>query len=420
MNIQDIKIKESLPNLPGIYIFKDTTNTIIYVGKAKSLKKRIASYFSKQNQDWKVKDLIAEYSSLEHILTKNETEALLLEAQLIKEYKPKFNVLLKNGNPFLYILITNTEVPEFKLVRIKGEKGTYFGPFLHKGSARSTYDYLVRTFKLRMCKTEIESGCLDFHMGNCAGNCTKIFNSEDYKIRVQLAQQAIDGNHKEFKNTILNKIKEHNQNFEFEKSRHLNKYLDDVEIIFETIKTGFSEKKYRTAIAIVTSDRAEIPAITDEGLLELQKVLKLDKTPITIDCFDISHFQSSYMTGSCIRFTNGRPDKNKFRRFKIKTLTEQNDYAALQEIVSRRYRLGDLPDVILIDGGKGQLNSVCSVLPQAKIISLAKREEQVFIPGESASLQLKVQEPLGKLLISLRDYAHHFAIKYHRLLRSKK
>ncbi len=419
--VSETEILSKIPKLPGIYIFKDIANNIIYIGKAKNLKHRVRSYFSKQHTDWKVDGLIKECSFIEHILTKNETEALLLEAQMIKEYKPKYNVLLKSGNPFLYILITKEQLPKIKLIRIKKEAGKYFGPFLQKNKVRSTFDYLIHTFKLELCKTEIENGCLDYHTGKCAGNCKKDFDKSAYLFRLELAQKALEDNHQEFADNIKIKIKEHNKVFEFEKSRNLTRYLENIEDIFDMIQTNFYPNKYNKDIAEALVNKAETLQITAESLVELQKVLNLNTTPKTIDCFDISHFQSSYIVGSCIRFTNGVPDKKSFRRFKIKTLIEQNDYAALQEILQRRYRnLSDLPDIVMIDGGKGQLNAAIEVLPnEQNIISLAKREEMLFSRANLTGIRLDLHIQYSKLLIALRDYAHSFAIRYHRLLRTK-
>jgi excinuclease ABC subunit C len=410
----------NLPRLPGIYVFKDKNSGIIYIGKAKSLKNRVLSYFRRQTEDWKVQELIKEHALVEYILTKNEIEALLLEAQLIRTYKPKYNVLLKNTNPFVYMLITQKEMPELKLVRNKKEKGTYFGPFLYKQKARSVYEYLMRTLRLRLCSTKIEQGCLDYHMGLCAGNCVASFNPVDYKVRLQLAQSLLEGNHAACESLLTSQIKEHNHRMEFEKSKNLSSYLGDLEIIFETLKTGFSETKYVKDITVMMtpiSAKIEKPL---QALKELKDLLSLPHSIESIDCFDISHFQSSYLVGSCVRFTHGMPNKNKFRRFKIKTLTEQNDYAALQEIVSRRYRNPEeLPDVVLIDGGKGQLNAVKDLFPKTMFISLAKKEELLFTPYHTEGVHLDIKTALGQLLIALRDYAHHFAVSYHKVLRSK-
>lgn len=409
-----------IPKVPGVYLFKDKNNTILYIGKAKNIQKRVGSYFLKQKTDWKINELIKEHATIEYIATKNELDALLLEAQLIKDYQPKYNVLLKSGDPFLYILFTEDELPTIKLVRIKKERGTYFGPFLYKQGARKGFDYLVNTFKLKLCSMEIENGCLNFHLGNCAGTCSKNFNSTEYKARLLLAQQALAGNQKEFLETVHMLIAESNKKLEFEQSKQLSEYLHNLETIFATIKTRFSEKKYEKEITQAILPFKRSPESLQQGLLELQKMLGIEKPIRSIDCFDVSHFQSSYITGSCIRFTDGKPDKNNFRRFKIKTLIQQNDYAALQEIVTRRYKNSEsMPDLIVIDGGKGQLNAVRNLVGDTPIISLAKREERLFSTTNNEGWVLDVHTDVGQLLIALRDYTHHFAIGYHKLLRTK-
>lgn len=413
-------MNKSIPKLPGVYIFKDKDNAIIYIGKAKSLVKRVSSYFKRQQDDWKVLELIKEHADIEYIITKNETEALLLEAQLVKKFKPKYNVLLKNGNPFIYILITSEDLPIIKLVPKKKARGTYFGPFLYKQKVRKAFDYLIRKLRLSLCTSKVE-GCLEYHLNRCAGNCLKNFNIAEYKLRLDLAQKMLDGKYEDCKIILQEQIKVHNKNLEFEKSQHLSEYLQNLEVIFDILKTGFSENKYIkdvTAITLPLQYKINQPL---EALAELQVILNMPTKPKSIDCFDISHFQSNYIVGSCVRFLHGIPDKNNFRRFKIKSIIEQNDYAALQEIVARRYRdPKDLPDIILIDGGKGQLSSIKKLVSNTVCISLAKKEETLFTEQHPINgLKLDIQSNFGKLLIAVRDYAHHFAISYHKLLRSK-
>lgn len=407
---------KNIPRLPGIYIFKDKMQEILYVGKAKSLKSRVSSYFRRQYEDHKVQELIKEHADLSYIVTNNETEALLLEAQLIRDFKPKFNVLLKSGQPFLYLFFTESEL---KVVRNKKEKGVYFGPFLHKKDARAVADYLIRTFKLRLCHLKIENGCLDYHIGRCPGSCMPGFNIYDHQVRLYLAQQALKSDPELFLSLIDEHITAYNKTWEFEKSARLAEYRKNLDIIFATIKTRYHEKKYAPEIIAATQPTQQHEHEVHEGLVALQQLLALSTLPQTIDCFDISHFQSNYIVGSCIRFTNGKPDKNKFRRFKIRSLNQQNDYAALQEIVQRRYKDGDFPAIILIDGGKGQLNAIRTIFENTPCISLAKREERVFTEHHPDGIVLDIQTHLGKLLITLRDYAHHFAISYHQLLRKK-
>jgi excinuclease ABC subunit C len=443
---------QELPLLPGVYLFKNPGGTVLYIGKAKSLRKRVASYFAKQDNDWKINALIEEHATIEHIVTHSEHEALLLEAQLVKEYQPKYNTLLKSGNPFLYLVFTQPSLHPstplrmsekkshppahgepvesmqrhsyggLQIVRTRKIKGDYYGPFIHKREARGVYDYLMRTFKLTRCNLSIANGCLDYHLGRCAGNCMPNFNEEDYKIRLQLAQQTLDGNAKEFLKIIQQQVQEYSKQLDFEKAQRLNEYAKNLDAIFATLKTKFTDRKYKKEVAhVIMPERIAIKKQEAlEALTELQHLLGLPAMPNTIDCFDISHFQSSYIVGSCVRFTNGIPEKNKFRRFKIKTLTEQNDYAALQEIVTRRYRdPKELPDIVLIDGGKGQLHAAQKVLPNTLIISLAKREEVLFTPTTPHGIRLDLQTSVGRLIIALRDYAHHFAVSYHKLLRNK-
>jgi excinuclease ABC subunit C len=409
----DISVKH-LPNSPGVYLFKDPQGVIIYIGKAKELKKRVGSYFQKQTSDWKVKALIDEHASIDYIPTENEIDALLLEAQLIQERKPKFNVLLKSGQPFVYVQFTKGPVPELKIVRNKKEKGIFFGPFLHKKQARTAVEYIERTFKLYRCKQNIPNGCLKFHLNLCAGSCMPHFDLNAYIFRINLAIEMLKGNYQNSLSMITEQVKEYTHALEFEKAQHLVFYLKNLETIFSTLQSRFSEKKYESSCSSLASDEKSYKHYLQTAQ-ELQHLIGIKGTPITIDCFDISHFQSSALVGSCVRFTNGKPDKDKFRRFKIQSLDQQNDYAALQEIVQRRYKNPDnIPDLIVIDGGKGQLNAVLAIMGTIPCIALAKREETLFLPNKIDGIVLDVQTPVGKLIVELRDYTHHFAITYHR------
>lgn len=413
-------VLDHIPTLPGVYLFKDQTNTVIYVGKAKNLRKRVSSYFHKKEIDWKVKELIIAHKTIEHIVTKNEVEALLLEAQLIKQFQPTFNTLLKQGNPFLYIAFVYGEEPDIKLVRTKKEAQAHFyGPFMQKGHARGVFSYLVRTFQLMRCNLSIAQGCLEYHLGRCIGTCRGTYAKNDFVMRLQLAEQALKGDHKKFIKTIQEQIKQYNQEMSFEKAANLAGYLKNLETIFTTLATKFTEKKYVHEVAAKLSPFKRTSQDLYNASIQVKTLLNLPHEPHTIDCFDISHFQSRYIVGSCIRFTDGMPEKNKFRRFKIRSLQEQNDYAALAEIVSRRYRNGDLPDLIVIDGGKGQLHAITNILSDAQVVSLAKREETVFSNTFPSGIVLDIQQPAAQLLVALRDYAHHFAIMYHKHLRGK-
>lgn len=416
MEVQKIA---NLPSLPGVYLFKDADNLIIYIGKAKSLKHRVRSYFSNKT-DWKVKALLEEAHDLDFVLTNTEIEAMLLEAELISTHKPKFNVLLKSGQPFVYVMLSKQELPELTVVRNKKKKGTYFGPFLHKRQARSVLKFLIDTFKLQLCNKKIPNGCLDYHIGRCAGSCMTGFDSQDYLFRIELATNVLKKNHAGFLKNLEKKIAEHSKEMAFEKAQRLHQYVKDFDIIFHTLHVKYSHEKYEPSVFIAMHHMKQLPIDKETLAYELQELLGADKPIRTIDCFDISHFQSSYLVGSCVRFTNGYPDKNNFRRFKIRSLTEQNDYAALHEIVSRRYKNPqDLPDLVLIDGGKGQLSAVRNLFPQTLFVSLAKREETLHTPNHPEGIILDPKTSTGKTLIALRDYAHHFAVTYHKLRRHK-
>lgn len=362
----------------------------------------------------RLKALRDEIADVSFIATKNETEALLLEAQLVKEQQPKFNVLLKEGQPFLYILFSETSV---ELVRLKKKKGTYYGPFLHKSSARKAYAYLLRTFRLKLCNKKIPGGCLDYHLELCPGSCMQEFDLKSYKFRLDLAQQALADNHTGFIKNLRVQIAKHSLLLEFEKARTLREYLQNFETIFATLRTHFHEKKYERETAMATTPTSYAPQPSATVAQELQTLAGLDKAPVTIDCFDVSHFQGQSIVGSCVRFTNGLPDKNKFRRFRVKTLKNQNDYAGLREIVGRRYKLGDHPDLVVIDGGKGQLSAVADLIP-GQLVSLAKGEHRdhqaTLYRRDGTGVPVDIKSEAGRLLLALRDYAHHFAVSYHR------
>lgn len=410
-----------IPTLPGVYLFKNALGEVVYIGKAKSLRPRVHSYFHKNPHDWKIEEIQREYADLDFIITKSEAEAMLLEADLIQRYQPKLNTIFKTGQPFLYIRFTTSkELPSMQIVRNKKQKGTHFGPFLQKRQARSAYQFLMRTFKLNACNKKIENGCLDYHIGNCPGTCKSDFDKQDYLFRIDLAKEVLRKRDKKFIALIQEKIAQCNAELAFEKSKHFAEYLDNMQSIFATIATKFAPGKFTADIVAATTPTIEVEQSYEKASRDLEELLDSATHIRTIDCFDISHFQSQSIVGSCVRFTDGKPDKNKFRRFKIQSLTQQNDYAALQEIVTRRYKdASELPDLMLIDGGKGQLSAITSIFPHAPIASLAKREETLFSPYLKNGVILDVKTEMGKLLIALRDYAHHFAISYHRLRRSK-
>lgn len=501
---------DGLPNSPGVYLFKDEQGTIVYIGKAKSLRNRVRQYVQQYGSDMKADTILRASITLEYIITTNELEALLLEARLIKTHHPRYNVLLKEGQPFLYLLITSEKLPTIKLVRAKKQKGTYFGPFLEKGTARKVYDFLIKTFRLYRCGKRIDNGCLYYHMGICAGFCRGDVDMQEYLDRMELARAALQKGHTRFLADLDEQIAQSNKQQLFEQSRDLVRYRQAFERVFGVLDTQatshqalfvrdvwiwleqeailmlFKEQegvlKKRNVFYLVSSEAAEVmeyvkgyyravapPATVlisgefddyeslgeffavwhkldyavqvlyptqghDKNVLGLAKLhayndikkrtslpqlmqtmFALSKPPHTIDCFDISHKQGHHMVGSCVRFKDGAPDKTMCRKFYIKTVEGIDDYAALREIVDRRYREGeDLPDLVLIDGGKGQLNAVADLVANMEFMSLAKREETIFTPRFPQGKKLDPHGFVGQTLIALRDYAHHFALSFHK------
>jgi len=407
---QNISLREKLyPKNPGVYFFKDANNLILYIGKAKNLKNRISSYFS--NDEPKVIDLLQQAVDIEVITTNNEIEALFLEAQLIKKHQPPFNRLLKSGNPFVYIFISDEKIPTISMVRTKKKKGEYFGPFLTKTDANNVIQYLKKRFQLSICGKKIESGCLQYHINICAGSCKTDFDENFYKIRLQVARQILQHEYKQALAFLTSEITTSNQQLNFERSQHLANYQQHLAAIIETLQT-LKTTKFTNIKAAPTQSQTSSNV---DLLSALKKRLSLKKIPYTIDCFDISHMQSQSIVGSCVRFLDGKPDKKNFRHFIIKSLVEQNDYAALAEIVARRYRkIENYPDLIIIDGGKGQLSATKNLAGPAEIISLAKREETIFFANDKDPIILDLQKDSDRLILQIRDYAHHFAVSFHR------
>lgn len=402
-----------LPFKPGVYFFKNKDNEIIYIGKAKSLRKRVASYFQNNQHDWKIQGILAEYTSIEYETTENEIKALILEAQLIQQHKPRFNVLLKDGSPFIYIVFQEKPIAQMLLTRTAPLKKSFVGPFINKKAVRALFSFLQKTFQLYRCKKIVPNGCLHYHIGLCAGSCKPDFNEHDYIQRLRLAYHSLTDNQDQFIAAIKKAIQEYNKQHSFEKAARFSKYLSHAQEIINTINNSCHDDNEST-------QEKRFFIKTDAMLGHAIQTLTGAPKPVnTIDCFDISHFQGKHIVGSCIRFANGIPDPHFFRHFKINSLDTQNDYAALQEIVKRRYAHDSFPDLIIIDGGKGQLSAVKTVIPDAFVSSIAKRQEQLFCQRFPEGIILDKHSSAGLLIIAIRNYAHHFAIAYYKKLRQK-
>lgn len=545
------KLKESLkllPSLPGCYIYYNSDNEIIYVGKAKILKRRVKSYFNRKHHDSvKVNILVSQIDHLEYIITNTEVEALILESHLIKKHKPRYNILLKDDKKYPYFLITDEDFPRIQIVRkrnINPEKGKYYGPYTNIRAMHSTLDFLKKIFPLKQCKTPKFKNrpCLYYHIGKCLAPCQNMVTSKEYKAIVQQAELFLSGKQTELMKQLMEQIQKYSDTEQFEKAARLRdsyfdlqKTLEKQKVVYENTKlnediislqhgdgilaivimmiregrlidkkdftyeveeedkTEFFEtffKEYYNTLSLEFPDRIvsnELEAVGNKALYEewleiisgkkvkisygksvqgkelqsladknaqvildnaklskmskirddfnqigsyLKEKLKLNNFPYRMECYDISHIQGTNTVASMVTFINGLSKKSEYRKFKVKsTEGKPDDFLSMKEVLTRRLsRLGekgwDKPDLIIIDGGKGQLSSVMQIVEEMGItgidfVSLAKRQEEVFLPHCSKSILLPRESSALFLIQRIRDEAHRFAITYHRNLRSK-
>lgn len=508
----------SLPHAPGCYLYKDGTGTIIYVGKAKDVKKRVTSYFTKTGHDKKTENLVAAIASVDVMVTNTETEALLLENNLIKKHLPKYNIDLKDAKRFAYIELTREPFPRIGIARrTRREDAVYFGPFVSAAARDEIIRVIRRVFLLRSCKKLPKRPCLRYHMKSCSAPCTGTTSEAEYGDAVLKATALLKGKTAELLATLKEEMADASAKQEYEKALLFRNQIDavgrlaerqnverpketDQDIIGYTISGSrvyllvFSVEKgllidkqeysfecredfFDEFLVLYYADRTPpaeliLPHEVDEALAgylaekkgkqvriivpkigekkrlldlvekniehaflkndlkvqDLMTALDLPGLPAVIECFDISHLSGTAMVGSMVQFANGAPDKKNYRRFKIKTVEGVDDFASIAEIVRRRYsRLilegAALPDLIVIDGGKGQLAAALGVLEEigceVPVISLAKREEEVYVPGEVLPRRLDEKGMALRYLQEIRDEAHRFAITYNRLLRKK-
>jgi excinuclease ABC subunit C len=527
----------SLPDSPGIYRYYNKEGELIYVGKAKSLKKRVSSYFNKQSQyNRKTEKLVSEITKIEFTLANTEFDALLLENNFIKQYQPKYNILLKDDKTFPYLCILKEPFPRIIYTRkYIPKQGEYFGPYSSVVSMKSVLElvrqiYSIRTCNLLLSQENIEGKkfkvCLEFHIGNCKGPCEGLQNETDYLEDIKQARNILKGDLSVVEDELTLRMNNASEIMEFEKAatfKHklellekfqtrslvVNRKLTDIDVITITstetdayinymqIKEGsiiFSKnlevkKKleetdeeilsivvqelrstyrsrnpevYTNVPLIVKSEEFEnvLPQIGDKKKLVdlslknalyqkrekeiskeeqkdkknkvlhiMQENLRLLQYPKIIECFDNSNFQGTSPVASMVRFVDGKPDKKGYRHFNIKTVIGPNDFASMKEIVTRRYKRimeeqGEYPQLIIVDGGKGQLSSACEALQELglygkiPIIGIAKRLEEIYYPEDNLPLLISKKSPALLLIQRIRDEAHRFAITFHRLKRS--
>ena len=411
---------EKFSNKLGVYILKDKTDKPIYIGKALNIKGRLKSHFRSTNV--KEKSLVSRTSKINTILVESEIEALILEANLIKKFKPIFNTSLKDDKDYLYIKIPKEPFPRVLVARKRDLKNSkiYFGPFPSTSSVRTTLRKLRKIFPFRFCRIGQKRACLSFHLGLCPGACIGKINEENYLKNISNLIKFLKGQKEELLRKLDNQMQKASKKMEFEEAKKIKQTIDALHYVTlsrsdigDYLKNGTLGKDLRTF-----------------GLEELKEVLHLPKIPGKIEAYDISNFAGKENVGSMVVFVDGKPEKSLYRRFKIREVEGINDYASLEEVLERRLHntrsdasFSQLPNLIVIDGGKGQLGVAVKILENLNLkipaIALAKKEEKIFMPNRPTSLKLKLDSASLYLIQRLRDEAHRFAISYHRLLRRK-
>jgi excinuclease ABC subunit C len=424
------KVRSKFPDTPGVYLFQDQTGRVLYVGKAKNLKARASSYFLKAAaQDLRTSQLVKEAYDVDFMEAESEVDALLMEARLIKDIQPKYNKELRDDKSFPYLQITTHE--DFPRVEITREPRTsgvkLYGPFTSAGALNGALQVLQRVFQFRTCSLDIEAEderwrwfrpCLLASIKQCTAPCALRVSKEDYRRDIQRLKKFLDGNRKSLLKELKGEMQEAAEKRRFEQAARLR---DEITMLESLNERGDLDKHIQPEVFYIDPKK---------GLVGLQKVLKLPATPRTIEGMDIAHLGGSETVASLVQFIDGMPFKPGYRRYRIREVQGIDDYASMQEIVTRRFsKLKDdtemFPDILLIDGGKGQLNAALKAFDAAGVeppfvISLAKKEELIFVNGWPEPIRLSHSSYALRLLQYVRDEAHRFAQHYHHLLRRKK
>jgi excinuclease ABC subunit C len=404
---------EDLPENAGVYVFKDANFVPIYVGKANNLRKRVRSHLRAKNVDPKGTPLLEKAKSVESFTIDSEIEALVLEANLIKKYKPYFNSQLKDGKDYLYIKITKDQFPKVRAARKRDLKDAlvFFGPFPSASRVRSTLKTLRRIFPYSVCRPNQSRSCLHYHLGLCPGVCSGLIDERSYKSNINKIRLFLEGDKGKVLNLLEMELKMVVKNLEFEKASSIKSKIESINYITTPTRTFVGEDQ-------------EIEIVRKKEQKELANIVGLDSPPNRIECYDISNIGGKDATGSMVVFSAGVADRDEYRRFKIKEVKGINDTAMISEVLERRFKNNwKLPDLIIIDGGRGQLNAALEVIGRfdlsVKVISLAKRFEKIYFSGDKSTILLQRDNHGLRLIQRIRDEAHRFAITYHKKLRSK-
>lgn len=415
---------EIIPHKPGIYIYKDKSGKVIYVGKAMDLYSRVSSYFNNSWKDIKTSHLVADMAGVATIIVESEIEALVLEANLIKKYKPQYNIRLADDKDYLYIVVTDEIFPKVitarkkDLIRVK----KWFGPYPSATTVKTTIKKLRRIFpwcssKIKNSEFRIQNkkmrACFYYHLGLCSGSCVGAISRQDYLKIINRFSKFLGGKKQELLEELNNEMELYSKDLKFEEASKIKKIIDGI--------------NYVTAPTKITNYLLNpnfLKNLNKNSLEQLQRDLNLSELPVRIEAYDISNFQGKQATGSMVVLTNGDIDKSQYRRFKIKIDGKPNDVGMHKEMMQRRltHTEWSLPQLILVDGGRGQSYAIAELCNlrgvNIPVFGLAKRMEWLY-PPEGEIIKLPKRSLSLRLLQKIRDESHRFALSYHKRLRSK-
>ncbi len=423
---------QNVPTTAGVYLFRNRSGQVIYVGKAKVLRKRLASYFRpsrRRTADPKLRSLLNSIAFFEYHEVRNEAEALLLESRLIKQYAPRYNVDLTDDKRYLLICVDPTEAfPRLKLVRMKrDDHRLYFGPFPHARVLRDTVNFLSRRFGLRTCKVAVPDEetcrhCLESAIRNCSCPCLGKISAAEYRQRLDGVVEILQGR----LGTLIEELTAEMNGFaERRQFETAARRRDMIENLRAVCRFGSLRTFERRTLAPRADGKARRHRVD-----ELTSALGLARPARVIECFDVSNISGSLAVASMVCFVDGGPANSRYRRFRIRQVEGIDDFAMMREAISRRYRRvlagrREFPDLLMVDGGAGQLGAAIQALlelgaPPLPVLGLAKRQEEIYLPGRERPLELPRHHPGLHLLQAIRDEAHRFAIAYHRQLRRRR